>query len=206
MRYLIPVFCLLLAACTTHTAKNDADTVTPDGNTPMMNDAKIHSNTLKAVSEQKFPPENIQDLVGKFTDTFTKSSFSFRVPMLQNLKYAIQIRDAVSREFILVAEVVPDGARNRDKVACVIELPPQKHDREFVELNCYNKKKPNRDVDVIFGIIDQSILKKTYVPSHAWRIDLTSRTFQELPANKIECKPESAAGFNETPGIPDSSY
>lgn len=37
--YLTPVFCLLLAACTTHTAKNDADTVVPDGDVPVIDDA-----------------------------------------------------------------------------------------------------------------------------------------------------------------------
>jgi len=33
------IFALLLAACTSHTAKNDADTVVPDGDTPVVDDA-----------------------------------------------------------------------------------------------------------------------------------------------------------------------
>ncbi|HOW50611.1 MAG TPA: hypothetical protein PLV42_01055 [bacterium] len=70
MRYLIPVFCLLFAACTSHTTKNDADTPPVDADTPATDDTGALDKEVGLFDEDVASDETLEDEdVAPDTDT-----------------------------------------------------------------------------------------------------------------------------------------
>jgi hypothetical protein len=162
-----------------------------------------------ALAEESFPPQNPMTLVGQYTDTFplTFRIGAFRLPLKQNRRYAIQYRKTNSNQYVFLCEVVQADKSRRDIVVAVLQLPAARRQSEIIEFAyCRLEKSKKANDDLIFGIIDQSEARSTYVPERAWRVDLAQLRFEELPGPTVRCKPESLAGPGDLPESETSSW
>ncbi len=150
----------------------------------------------------EFPPKNPSDLIGHFTDELTKltGKRGYRVYLMEDVRYALQVRRMGDRRYVLFVEIVKDVQLSRDKILDVVLIPPLPAN-EVPVFDCYGKQAAQNVYRQAVGIMEQITEKtryqKLFPAKQAWQIDKETHKFKKVAAQDVICEPKSGAGVSE---------